>query len=1851
MKKSFLLSVIFALALVDSALAGATYRLAIRDDAGHLLGTDPSVCYRYKVYNETRGEYTHDKDTTFAVSLIDGGTHNIEFTVETSVWQTGYPCDTNDVLRVEILNANEGNFPIGTITGLAPVGDFVTPILTPTIRATPTPTNPEGEEVDLIRLLADEDSYVNYSMYCAGVESYFGGGWKDDQDRDGDGLSDGLERMLGTDPYGGALSKEEVRQALKAAHFPDLARPNGFESDLTLTENGLVLAAFTHSVGHAYGLRWLRDFSDEGVCLELCDENRKLLGKKAQAVEIKEGMTATDQVIFGLLSDEQMASGCVALTVDGYIVETVELNVGPYDPVGVHVNGVDIGRGRGWGWTYTNEVLTLSGRYAYSLAGTNRTNDVRIEVKNPLSLTFNRLELTSSAAPITVGESAHLTIAGGSAKFVGGDVVSPVPVIVEGGSVSASLTDARSPDGRKLWRVKVPDVSEEGLLEFKGLPVDYRTNDIYALDGELSLWLPNGIYRFTVNGKRYYAAVADAEVTAIDYWPMFMYVDGRDIGCGIGEGWAYSEEFKTLAFTNCTSATLSGTNETSSVKVVTREDLELFFDRVKLVNEKNVFATYDDAKLTLAGGTATLIGGSEGVSSDSIVVAGGSFFSDLTNAVAPDGKKVWCVKVSGLESREALALSGLPSYYRTDGIYAVDGRVCLWLPDGIYRFTIDGVSYLAKVNGADVEAFKGDFIGLTVNGLDVAFGRDAGWEIKDDVIKLTGEGPFVLSGADAAGRIGVVADTDTTVTFENLTLSSEKTPFEIAVNRSVRLLLKGDNRLTAKGDTCAALHPNMGSSLVIDRAEGCTDAEAQLVAYGGREGGAGIGCGKNEMMGDIEIKGGTVAATGGMNGAGIGAGDSGGAGGEGDDPKRARIVVSGGVVTAQGGREAAGIGCGTRSWGPRIEIAGGRIKAVGGTDSCSDVGAAFIAQERIPKSYTTIAISGGTVEAERLGSMIESREKAQVTITGGSVLATTVAPDPTNGVATVYRVTVEGLTDEGVVTLGGLPAGYGTSDIFAVDGKVCLWLPNGVYHFTLNGKRYYAEVAGAAVTALDYWPVGVCVDGQDIGCGSGEGWSLANDVLTLTGEGSFVLSGTDADERIRVLVDADVQVTFDNLSLAGKATPFAVANNHAVTLLLKGGNSLTAKGEGCAAVHVYETSSLVIDRAEDGIDTEALLVALGAKGGAGIGCGKYEMLGDIEIKGGTIEAKGGNYGAGIGAGDGGGAGGEGDDPKRAKIVVSGGVVTAQGGIEASGIGCGKRSWGPQIEISGGQIKAVGGENSYADIGSAFIDQGGIRKSHTTIAISGGTVEAERLGSTSEPQIKALVTITGGSTLATTVAPDPTNGVATVYRVSIKGLTGEEALTFEGLPPDYGTSDIYAMDGKVCLWLPDGAYGFSVNGVSYLARVKGADTDAVKGSLVGLTVNGVDVAFGSDEGWSLANDVLNLTGEGPFVLSGADADERISVLVDTDATVTFDNLSLACKATPFTVATNRVVTLLLKGDNGLTAKGDGRAAVHAYETSSLVIDRAEGCTDAEAQLVALGATGGAGIGCGRNEMMGDIEIKGGTIEATGRNRGAGIGAGEGGGAGGVGKDPRRAKIVISGGVVTAQGGDWAAGIGAGYQSWGPRIEIAGGQVKATGGKNSSSDIGSAVQPNSRSYTTIAISGGTVEAERLGWSGYDPQTKAQVTITGGSVLANAVAPDPTNGVATVYRVTVEGLTDEGVVTLGGLPAGYGTHDIFAVDGKVCLWLPDGRYVFSVDGVPYLAKVAGGDTTAKVLNLTAVIRMGEDGHAIVEPSESVEGCTYSVKASETLDFTDCVIVPVGRIEDLRYHFFRVIVLAVCE
>lgn len=152
---------------------------------------------------------------------------------------------------------------------------------------------------------------------------------------------------------------------------------------------------------------------------------------------------------------------------------------------------------------------------------------------------------------------------------------------------------------------------------------------------------------------------------------------------------------------------------------------------------------------------------------------------------------------------------------------------------------------------------------------------------------------------------------------EDVTVSSR-----ITVGGSVKLILGEGTTLTAS----KGIEVYTGKQLTIEGTGKLVSTGTQTDSNNGTSGIGGY------EYGDITINGGTVEATGGYRGAGIGGSSNSNFGGT--------ITINGGIVTAQGGTEAAGIGGGSgKYWGGAygkcgaIVINGGQVTATGGSSA------------------------------------------------------------------------------------------------------------------------------------------------------------------------------------------------------------------------------------------------------------------------------------------------------------------------------------------------------------------------------------------------------------------------------------------------------------------------------------------------------------------------------------------------------------------------------------------------------------------------------------------------------------------------------------------------------------------------------------------------------------------------------------------------------------------------------------------------------------------------------------------------------------------------------------------------------
>ena len=265
---------------------------------------------------------------------------------------------------------------------------------------------------------------------------------------------------------------------------------------------------------------------------------------------------------------------------------------------------------------------------------------------------------------------------------------------------------------------------------------------------------------------------------------------------------------------------------------------------------------------------------------------------------------------------------------------------------------------------------------------------------------------------------------------------------------NVEIELDGNNELKS-GKGRAGLEKTSTGTLTLkdDNKEA-----GSLTATGGYNG-AGIGGGNGDGAENITITGGTVTATGGSSGAGIGGGREG---------KGENITITGGTVNATGNEDGAGIGGGSSGSGENITINDGKVTATGGSYAAGIGGGSVGAWGGDAGSGKNITINGGTVNATGTdgGAGIGDGENGNgedITINGGKVNASGAYGGAgigggVNGIGS--KVTVSGAAQVTATATGSGPdwSGVGTGATIGNGGSKT---PDG----PVDGKEIQADIS------------------------------------------------------------------------------------------------------------------------------------------------------------------------------------------------------------------------------------------------------------------------------------------------------------------------------------------------------------------------------------------------------------------------------------------------------------------------------------------------------------------------------------------------------------------------------------------------------------------------------------------------------------------------------------------------------------------------------------------------------------------------------------------------------------------------
>lgn len=328
-----------------------------------------------------------------------------------------------------------------------------------------------------------------------------------------------------------------------------------------------------------------------------------------------------------------------------------------------------------------------------------------------------------------------------------------------------------------------------------------------------------------------------------------------------------------------------------------------------------------------------------------------------------------------------------------------------------------------------------------------------GWVYDKNVLTFSSSGDYTVTGNTTRDRIVVAPDFEGSITIENLTINTSSGA-ALLVDPSAKLTLKlrGINTLKSSNVSNAGLDfRNVTSgSLIITSAAGDGMSDGSLTATGGTNG-AGVGGGSNGDAGNITINGGTITAEGGISGAGIGGGSNGDA---------CNITINAGTITATGGINGAGIGGGGNGSADRITITGGIVKAYGTINGAGIGGGAN-------GNCTSATITGGTVEASnrngRKGIDGGSNGSAKNTvITGGSIKGP-VSGSPTDGNGNyVYRAILENQPGIPSVNVDGMD--YKVAGNHENDDSYYLYMTGRDHVITTPQNRYIGEFANSKIT-------------------------------------------------------------------------------------------------------------------------------------------------------------------------------------------------------------------------------------------------------------------------------------------------------------------------------------------------------------------------------------------------------------------------------------------------------------------------------------------------------------------------------------------------------------------------------------------------------------------------------------------------------------------------------------------------------------------------------------------------------------------------------------------------------------------
>lgn len=996
----------------------------------------------------------------------------------------------------------------------------------------------------------------------------------------------------------------------------------------------------------------------------------------------------------------------------------------------------------------------------------------------------------------------------------------------------------------------------------------------------------------------------------------------------------------------------------------------------------------------------------------------------------------------------------------------------------------------------------------------------------------------------------------------------------ICIEKGASLTIKGDvgNTLTVygggdygKSEQGAAA---IGSGARGDMGDLTIEGGLKINAYGAIEA-AGIGSGRDTVAGNITINGGTICAEGGRYGAGIGAGNSVGAG---DGGNTKSITINGGKVTAVGGKQAAGIGGSDEgNVDGTITITGGEIEATGGS------GAAGIGGGWEGDVKGTIKITGGDVtatggkEGAGIGGSHEGYTNA-IEITGGDITATggqwaagigggNAVAEGDGGDIGKIKITGGKIVATGGGTEGEGGAGIGGSDGGEVGSLRIEESAENSIDITAQGGKWGAGIGSSAQGITSHNIPSIYI-------------KLKGGIITATGgaEGAGIGGGNTSAKKIEIYGTGTINATGDKQSCAIGAGECEDGGD----IIIEGDYGVSDYSE----IDQDNKRALKITATVKGESGAAIIGAADTSGGS-----ITIKNADIALHDNTNSAK--IWNAGIG-----------NAQNHEMVGKSMGNITienckivdhAGSSRDAASIGAGWSSAVKNITIkmtsfSGGSIGSTYNGNEVfkeSSVGTITIEKSNIKAS-----VHNG--ERAAIGSGQFCAVDKIIIRESNVTASTSSgAGIGTGGYASDAKGQALKWTGCECGNIE-----ISESTVEATGG-------DGGAGIGGGWGTPVGSIKITDSTVTAKSLNPRNKEDGGAGIGGGH----AESVGDITIKNSKVTAYG---EKYSAAIGSSGYPTFATTAWNTTCHSIVIKDSSDVTAV--AGYGAAAIGTGQGAQFGGKAVITIND---------SKVKATGGEHGAGIGAGSNGWAGGggeasitISILGKSqVEASGGNGGAGIGGGYDGGAKNISIDLAETVYDASAGdwkyYVKATAGSGAAGIGAGgvYQKDGgftqaghhvDKVEISGGYVYAQGGSDDyGAGAGIGGGAHGGNIDKFRLNGGFVDAH-AGYAGHSSHKASDIggggdditpllkdgdavinagtvlgtfsdelelTINGGSVNFNTDSAKRSDG-KRVYRTLMQ--TGEKYLNVKNLKtsvSGYGIEDVIADgEGKVYLYMPE-------------------------------------------------------------------------------------------